>query len=80
MYIIINKTKNTTTTISGNYPSQLVTELIVNNNQFIIISLYSNTIKVPTVVNDGDHEETSINWKEYPLPLKFLSQQFIANL
>lgn len=80
MYIIINKTKNTTTTISGNYPSQLVTELIVNNNQFIIISLYSNTIKVPTVVNDGDDEETSINWKEYPLPLKFLSQQFIANL
>lgn len=80
MYIIINNTRNSTTTFFGSYPSEVVTELIVNNNQFIIIDLYSNTIKVPTVVKEGEDEEFNINWTEYPLPLKYLSQQFIANL
>ncbi len=71
MYIIINKTNNTSKTIEGNYPLVLVDTLLDLNQDIIIISLYSNTIKIPAgveILNDI----TEFLWKEYPLPLDML--------
>ena len=52
MYIIINNTENTVKTIIGNYPAMLVKHLLKTNKDIIIISLYSNTIKIPTEVGN----------------------------
>lgn len=71
MYIIINKTNNTSKTIEGNYPLVLVDTLLDLNQDIIIISLYSNTIKIPAGVEilNGIKEYL---WTEYPLPLDML--------
>lgn len=73
MYIIINKTNNTSKTIEGNYPLVLVDTLLDLNQDIIIISLYSNTIKIPAgveILNDI----TEFLWKEYPLPIELINQ------
>lgn len=73
MYLIINNTLNTTTIIEGNYPSHLVNALLQLKQDIIIISSYSNTIKVPNgyIEIDGIIE---YSWKEYPLPNDFINQ------
>ena len=45
MYIVINKTKNTTTEYSGVWPN--LDEVLNQGDKIIVISTYSNTIKVP---------------------------------
>jgi hypothetical protein len=52
MYIIINNTLKTKTKIEGSFPSTLVEEMLENDNDLIIISHYSNTIKIPFINKD----------------------------
>lgn len=71
MYIIINKTNKTSKTIEGNYPLVLVDTLLDLNQDIIIISLYSNTIKIPAGVEILNGIKDYL-WTEYPLPLDML--------
>lgn len=58
MYYIINRTTNQTTTHYGNFPD--VDDLLNRGDDVIIISLYSNTIKVPYKEYDDNW-----GWKDY---------------
>jgi hypothetical protein len=58
MYYIINRTTNQTTTHYGNFPD--VDDLLNGGDDIIIISLYSNTIKVPYKEYDDNW-----GWKDY---------------
>lgn len=60
MYIIINNTNGSKQTIEGNWPSQLVDELVLNGNDIIIISKYSNTIKIPYIKEENGIKEVEI--------------------
>lgn len=71
MYIIINNTKNKTIYIVGGFPN--VEELLNQGDQIIIISLYSNTIKVP-YVDRIEYGEKIWEWIDYKLDeLKLIS-------
>lgn len=68
MYLIINNTRNKTSRYQGNWPLEYLEELLDNNNDIIVISLYSKTIKIPngyTILN-GIKE---YHWKEFQMPL-----------
>lgn len=47
MYIIINKTKNTKVGHQGGWPSTELEKMLNEGDKLIVISHYSNTIKVP---------------------------------
>lgn len=68
MYIIINKTQNTREWYKGNWYN--LDEELDAGDDIIVISLYSNTIKVPyqTTLNGI----TDWNWKDYQLPLQLI--------
>jgi len=66
MYILINKTTRKTEIVEGGWPIKYVNALLDKGDEFIVISFYSNTIKVPTIgaVDEfGDQK-----WTEYKLP------------
>jgi hypothetical protein len=65
MYIIVNKTKNTIVHYSGNFSN--LDEDLEQGDLIIIISTYSNTIKVP--IKKGSYWE----WIDYELPIKLLT-------
>jgi len=67
MYLIINKTQNKTVKYLGNFPDMY--EELERGDKIIIISLYSNTIKVP-FIEDVEYGENIWSWEDYPLPLK----------
>lgn len=68
MYIIINKTKNTETKHIGNFPD--VEQLLNNGDDIIIVSLYSNTIKIPYIDHSQNgYGENIWEWKEYNMEL-----------
>jgi hypothetical protein len=73
MYIIINKTNNTTSTWEGNYPLHLIENMLEHNEDIIIISSYSNTIKIPNGFEDLNGIREYL-WKEYPLPVDLINQ------
>ena len=65
MYIIINSTKKTTTTSKGGWRD--LDEDLNNGDDIIVISLYSNSIKVPyKQVSRGIIEW---EWNDYNLPV-----------
>jgi len=66
MYIIINKTQNKTVHVQGNFPDPY--EELENGDKIVIISLYSNTIKVPFIAR-VEYGENIWEWEDYPLPL-----------
>jgi hypothetical protein len=67
MYIIINKTKKTQEYSEGDFMSIIgLTEKLNAGEDIIIISLYSNTIKVP--VSQVLNGEVEWEWKDYNLP------------
>lgn len=69
MYIIVNKTTNTNTNVVGNFPSDLTTEMLNRKEDIIIISLYSNTIKIPYLVTEWNtYGENVYEWKDFKLP------------
>ena len=63
MYIIINKTKQTYIKYDGSWPD-LTTEL-ERGDRIIVISLYSNTIKVPYRLEY--HGIVEWEWENFPL-------------
>jgi hypothetical protein len=77
MYIIINKTAKTQKTYEGSWPAMYLEAMISNGDDIIVVSLYSNTIKVPkgTTVSNGIEE---IDWIEYPLPLTDIKKHVLT--
>jgi len=65
MYIIINKTQNKTVKMWGNFPDMY--EELERGDNLIIISFYSNPIKVP--YNYVENGLSYWDYIEYPLPL-----------
>lgn len=63
MYTIINKTKNSTVNHNGNWPSDYLENRLDLGDKLIVISSYSDTIKVPYKTNTGDWE-----WEDYSIP------------
>lgn len=61
MYIIINKTKNLSVNYTGSFPS--LEKDLNNGDKIIVISLYSNTIKVPFATELNG--EIEWNWTDY---------------
>lgn len=76
MYIIINTCLNQDTTKvihKGNFPIDYLEERLNNNQNLIVISLYSNTIKIPNCIKDSSG---IVEWEfiDYPLPVELLSE------
>ena len=73
MYLIIktldriNVDYNCIISCTGDFPTAITEELLNLGNDIIVISLYSNTIKVPYLTELNGIE--SWEWKEYPFPL-----------
>lgn len=65
MYIIHNKTKNTTLHHEGSFPSELLEKQLEEGDRIIVISLYSNTIKVPYSVELNGIADWE--WENFPL-------------
>lgn len=63
-YIIINKTKNESFIHKGNFPD--MDEELSQGDKIVIVSLYSNTIKVP--YSTEFNGITEWNWDDYPMP------------
>ena len=63
MYTIINKTKGKEFKLTGNWPSDIIEYMLNNGDDIIVISSYSNTIKIP--VGFGTEYEGQWEWKEY---------------
>ena len=61
MYIIINKTKGTKNALEGDFPSNYLEERLEEGDDLIVISTYSNTIKVP-FREDDNRSETGYTW------------------
>lgn len=67
MYKILNRTTGTVTNVEGNWPDALVTKLLNENNDIIVISLYSNTVKIPFEINGINTNDRDWDWKEYKM-------------
>ena len=70
MYTVINKTDNTSTKYTGNFPYSKLVELLENDKDIIVVSTYSNTIKVPYLDMDSNNygeTKSSKDWlfKDY---------------
>jgi len=70
MYTIINNTTRKNTKVEGNFPSDLIVEMLEKGDDLIIISTYSNTIKVPYLepsTNNYGKTKSSLDWafKDY---------------
>lgn len=59
MYTIINKTKGKSFKLTGDWPSDIIEYMLNNGDDIIVISSYSNTIKVPVKYQD------EWLWKDY---------------
>lgn len=72
MYIIINKTAKSIDRIIGDWPDKYLNLMLNKGDKLIVISLYSNTIKVPS--SQSVNWDSTIEWKwdEYELPLDLL--------
>jgi hypothetical protein len=67
MYKIINKTKKATINLSGSFPSDYIEKMLNDGDQVIVVSLYSNTIKVPYIDTDENgYGENVWAWTDYP--------------
>jgi len=70
MYIIINKTKQSCIKTTGHFPN--LDKELDEGDRIIIISLYSNTIKVPYNVEYNGVKEWE--WEDYPVDDVVLSK------
>jgi hypothetical protein len=72
MYIVVNKTTRGNNRYKGEFPLDEIETLLENGDDVIIISLYSNTIKIPFIgkTNNYGLTKSGYDWefKEYPLP------------
>jgi hypothetical protein len=70
MYIIRNKTKKTSINYKGDFPYEELIELLENDNDVIVVSKSSNTIKIPYLDMDSNNygkTKSSKDWlfKDY---------------
>ena len=65
MYKILNRATGIVTNVEGNWPDTLVTQLLTENNDIIVISLYSNTVKIPFEIVGNTTNDRDWDWKEY---------------
>jgi len=72
MYIIINKTKQSKLYQTGNWPMNLLEQMLDRGDRVIVISLYSNTIKVP--YKEEYNGIVEWYWENYPMDENVLSQ------
>lgn len=73
MYTIINKTLKTCIDYTGSFPFRALEECLNNGNKIIVISSYSNTIKVPYSVEENGL--ISWEWEDYDLNTYILKRQ-----
>lgn len=64
MYTIINKTTGSKMNHVGSWPSETLEKMLNEGDRLIVISSYSNTIKVPYLVKENGIK--SWEWEEYP--------------
>lgn len=65
MYIIHNKTKRTSNSYEGSWPQDMLEKMLETGDRVIVISLYSNTIKVPYLEELNGIREWY--WENFPL-------------
>lgn len=63
MYIIINKTQKKNFNSFGDFPSDTVNTMLCKGDDIIVISTYSNTIKVP--VYDIMSDTHAWSWTDF---------------
>jgi len=63
MYTIINKTQKKNFKVVGDWPADTVETMLCNGDDIIVISTYSNTIKVP--VYDIMSDTHAWNWEDF---------------
>ena len=69
MYLIINRTLNRVFKHEGNWPGEYLDKLILDDEalgataEVIVISLYSNTIKVPRL-----NKAKEVEWVDFKIP------------
>lgn len=70
MYIIINETTGKNFCRKGNFPTVEMERMLNNGEDVIIVSLYSNTIKIPYIDHSQNgYGENVWEWKEYKMDL-----------
>ena len=62
MYCIINKTRKENYTIEGDWPDYFIDKMLDEGNKLIVVSSYSNTIKVPFKDEYGNWEFTEFEY------------------
>lgn len=73
MYIVINKTSRKEFTFTGNWPEAVIEYMLDNGDDLIVISTYSNTIKIPGGFSEKFEGERE--WKEYRYSPDMLKQE-----
>ena len=68
--IIHNKSKNTSWKLVGSWPEESIDKMLQNGDRVIVISLYSDTIKVPYYTELNGIVEW--RWDDYPFDPKSL--------
>jgi hypothetical protein len=77
MYIIINNTTRERLSYEGNYPGNYIEDLLNKGDDVIVISLYSNTIKIPQLeVINGLNEWSN---KEYSLCMDIIAPNALVS-
>tara|TARA_R110000868_G_C10717827_1_gene750536 strand:+ start:56 stop:292 length:237 start_codon:yes stop_codon:yes gene_type:complete len=77
MYIIINNTTRERLSHEGNYPGNYIEDLLNKGDDVIVISLYSNTIKIPQLeVINGLNEWSN---KEYSLCMDIIAPEALVS-
>ena len=77
MYIVINNTTRERLTHEGNFPGNYLRDLLNKGDDVIVISLYSNTIKIPSKSDDIDNDtlEPMWDWKDYSLAMDIIAPE-----
>lgn len=63
MYYIINKTRKENYLVEGDWPQDFIDKTLNEDNKLIVISSYSNTIKVPFKDEYGNWEFTEFEYE-----------------
>ena len=64
MYYIINKTRKENYLVEGNWPGHFINKMLDEGNKLIVVSSYSNTIKVPFKNEFNEWEFTEFDYDE----------------
>jgi hypothetical protein len=81
MYIIINNTTRERLTYEGFFPGNYLNDLLNKGDDVIVMSLYSNTIKVPSKSDDIDNDtlEPMWDWKDYSLAMDIIAPEALVS-